>query len=61
MSSKTFCDICHKEIKEYSREEPYMDIRTNPFGPSMELCLKCWTNKKNWPKIHKVQKPKTKY
>ena len=50
MSLKVFCDICHKEIKDRATEYKM-------WTPKMySYCLGCWTNKKNWPKIHRVSK-----
>lgn len=50
MSFKTFCDICDKEIKKEQ-----FHVR----GPHLSMeyyCESCWINKKNWAKIHKVDK-----
>ncbi len=45
MATRHFCDICKREVE-------------NPIRVEWEhqYCEKCWTDKKNWPKIHKVKK-----
>ncbi len=52
MSYKTFCDLCNKEIVDY---EDKFSIRSYDLE-SRTICKKCWTDKKNWPKIHKIDK-----
>lgn len=48
MSSKTFCDVCKKEIK---------DRGIMVWGiPRTNFCKKCWFDKKKWPIIHKLDK-----
>jgi hypothetical protein len=49
MAFKTFCDICNKEIigGSYSTRGDY---------EHKYYCKICWLDKKNWPKIHKVNK-----
>lgn len=46
MSSKTFCDVCDKEIKEY---HDGVSVRSHEI---FNYCRKCWADKKSWPKIH---------
>jgi len=41
MSTKYFCDICKKEVRNPVR-----------VGWRREYCEKCWKDKKNWSKIH---------
>lgn len=41
---KYFCDICKKEAKKSVR-----------VGWKALFCLKCWKDKKNWPKIHSTK------
>ena len=45
MSTKYFCDICKKEVENPVR----VDWRNL-------YCKKCWTEKENWPKIHKIKR-----
>jgi hypothetical protein len=49
MSTKTFCDICDKEIIGHDSE---IKIWSHPMKT---YCKICWTDKKNWPRIHKVR------
>lgn len=50
MSYKTFCDNCNKEIIDYKDK---FFVRSYDLE-SRTFCKKCWTDKKNWPKIHKT-------
>jgi len=50
MSLKSFCDICLKEIIKSDDE---IHVWTHP---SKSYCENCWTDDKNWPKIHEVSK-----
>jgi hypothetical protein len=52
MSFKTFCDICNKEIIDY---EDKFSTRSYDLE-SRTFCKKCWADKKNWSKIHKINK-----
>lgn len=50
MTTKNLCDICKKEIEYLSRIKTYGALI---FGG--EYCKDCWTDKKNWEKIHKLK------
>ena len=52
MSTKTFCDICQKEITIRGEE---ITVWSHPLK---SYCVKCWAEEKNWPKIHKLTKNK---
>ena len=45
MSSKHFCDLCNKEIKDFKGFTIWRH-------PNKEYCEKCWYDKKKWPQIH---------
>lgn len=47
MSFKTYCDICNKEITEH-------EVSVRGEYPSKHYHNKCWLDKKNWSKIHKL-------
>ena len=49
MALKSFCDICQKEITDRDEE---IRLWSNPMN---SYCLGCWTDKKNWPKIHRFK------
>ena len=49
MAFKTFCDICNEEIVDGGHH-------TRGNYEHKYYCEKCWLNKKNWPKIHKINK-----
>lgn len=53
MSFVTICDLCKQPIQDIS-------IRLNFSGKGvydmMDLCEKCWEDKKNWIRLHKIPK-----
>lgn len=52
MSTKIFCDNCDKEIMDYKDK---FSVRSYDLE-SRTFCMKCWGDKKNWSKIHKIDK-----
>jgi len=50
MSHITICDICGKKLEGFD----HVDLRIGL--KSTDYCNDCWKNKKNWSKIHKIEK-----
>jgi hypothetical protein len=58
MAYVTICDICKKKIKRLPHYNSVSVSNYQAKHPSQEYCFKCWTNPKNFSKIHEIKKEK---
>jgi hypothetical protein len=55
MGSKTFCDICNKEVDR--PKSPYVSFHHGTLDLEY-IYFACWADKKNWPHIHTLPQEK---
>ncbi len=59
MSYQNFCDICGKKIEKDYDKPTWVDVSLRWPGKSLDVCIKCWGDKKKWARIQAFETSNT--